>query len=71
MTGELKKKCITVLQAVVKDFQERKAQISDDLVAQFMDKTRKIDATPRVSSVPATANTTVGSVKEAAEALSS
>ncbi|PWN22391.1 tryptophanyl-tRNA synthetase [Microstroma glucosiphilum] len=43
LTGELKKKCIAVLQAVVKGFQERKAQISDDVVREFMNPARKID----------------------------
>lgn len=43
LTGELKKKCIAVLQAVVKNFQERKAQISDDVVREFMNASRKID----------------------------
>ncbi|CAO1620961.1 unnamed protein product [Parajaminaea phylloscopi] len=77
LTGELKKKCITVLQAVVKNFQERKAEISDDLVRQYMDKNRKIDPSvvPRkngespVSSSTTTTTTTVGSVAEAAKAL--
>lgn len=48
LTGELKKRCIEELQRVVKSFQDRKAQVSDDLVKQFMDATRPIDATPPV-----------------------
>ncbi|CAG8605964.1 6216_t:CDS:10, partial [Ambispora leptoticha] len=42
MTGELKAKCIEVLQKFVGDFQKRKSEITDDLVKQFMDPTRKI-----------------------------
>ncbi|PWN25430.1 putative tryptophan--tRNA ligase [Jaminaea rosea] len=68
-SGEMKKKCIAVLQAVVKGFQERKAAISDDVVRQFMDRERRID--PRVKprgekkgDVPVV-GTTVGSVGEA------
>ena len=45
LTGELKKKCIAVLQKVVSNFQEKKKAVSDDLVRQFMDKERKIDPT--------------------------
>ena len=48
LTGELKKRCIAELQRVVGDFQQRKAQVTDELVAQFMDPTRKIDPTPPV-----------------------
>lgn len=43
LTGELKKKCIAILQNVVKGFQERKGQVSDETVRAFMDKNRKID----------------------------
>ena len=46
LTGELKKRCIEELQRVVGGFQARKKDISDELVHQFMDPTRKIDATP-------------------------
>ncbi|CAG8516154.1 10058_t:CDS:10 [Ambispora gerdemannii] len=42
MTGELKAKCIAVLQKFVGDFQKRKSEITDDLVKQFMNPTRKI-----------------------------
>ncbi|KAI0045069.1 tryptophanyl-tRNA synthetase [Auriscalpium vulgare] len=42
LTGQLKAKCIGMLQAFVKDFQERKAKVSDDEVRAFMDPTRKI-----------------------------
>lgn len=48
LTGELKKRCISELQRVVSEFQQRKANVTDDLVKQFMDPTRKIDPTPPV-----------------------
>lgn len=43
MTGELKKICIEVLQKFVLDFQERKSKITDELIAYYMDKNRKIE----------------------------
>lgn len=43
LTGQLKQKAIKVLQDVAKDFQERKAKVTDQLLDQFMDPTRKID----------------------------
>ncbi|WFD35804.1 tryptophan--tRNA ligase [Malassezia cuniculi] len=46
LTGELKKRCIEVLQKVVGDFQARKAQITDEMLDQYMDASRKIDPTP-------------------------
>lgn len=64
-----------MLQAVVKGFQDRKGQISDDLIRQYMDKTRKIDPSvvPRASSASAAAAsaaaTMVESVEEAAQSL--
>lgn len=42
MTGELKKRCIEVLQKVVREFQERKAKVTDETIEYFMDKNRKI-----------------------------
>lgn len=45
LTGELKQKCIGVLQKVVGNFQQKKAAVSDDRVREFMDKHRKIDPT--------------------------
>ncbi|PWZ03659.1 putative tryptophan--tRNA ligase [Testicularia cyperi] len=45
LTGELKAKCISVLQKLVGNFQQKKAAITDDRVREFMDKTRKIDPT--------------------------
>ncbi|KAI8643227.1 hypothetical protein BD408DRAFT_415170 [Parasitella parasitica] len=43
-TGELKKTCIELLQKFVSDFQDRKSKITPQIVAQYMDATRKIDA---------------------------
>ncbi|MBW0502220.1 hypothetical protein O181_041935 [Austropuccinia psidii MF-1] len=43
LTGELKSTCIKTLQKMIGDFQERKKQVTDDLVKQFMDPNRKID----------------------------
>jgi tryptophanyl-tRNA synthetase len=43
MTGELKKICIETLTKFVSEFQERKGKITDETVAYYMDKTRKID----------------------------
>ncbi|WAQ88085.1 hypothetical protein PtA15_9A210 [Puccinia triticina] len=45
LTGEIKAICIETLQKMVADFQERKKQVSDDLVKQFMDPNRAIDPT--------------------------
>ncbi|KAG0146525.1 hypothetical protein CROQUDRAFT_657346 [Cronartium quercuum f. sp. fusiforme G11] len=52
LTGELKAICIETLQKMVADFQERKKAVTDDIVRQFMDPTRKIDSTvaPRSQS---------------------
>ena len=36
MTGELKAKCIEELQVYTKGFQERRAAVTDELVADFM-----------------------------------
>ncbi|THH10014.1 hypothetical protein EW145_g1616 [Phellinidium pouzarii] len=43
LTGQLKAKCIRLLQDFVKDFQERRAKVSDDELKAFMDSSRKID----------------------------
>lgn len=43
MTGELKKICIETLQKFVTDFQERKSKVTEETVAYFMDKNRKIE----------------------------
>ncbi|KAK4052371.1 tryptophan--tRNA ligase [Microbotryomycetes sp. JL201] len=57
LTGELKQKSIALLQAFVKNFQDRRAQTSDDLVRQFMDASRPIDPSirPCVPQPPAPA----------------
>lgn len=36
-TGDLKKKCIEIVSGIVIDIQERRKQVSDELVAKFMD----------------------------------
>ncbi|KDQ18579.1 hypothetical protein BOTBODRAFT_28971 [Botryobasidium botryosum FD-172 SS1] len=43
LTGQLKAKCISVLQAFVKSFQERQAKVTDEQIDAFMDPTRKIE----------------------------
>lgn len=45
LTGEMKQKCIAILQKVVKDFQEARAKVTDEVVDYFMDPNRKIDPT--------------------------
>ncbi|THH31549.1 hypothetical protein EUX98_g2640 [Antrodiella citrinella] len=45
LTGQLKSQCIQVLQAFVKDFQERKAKVSEETLNAFMDGNRKIEPT--------------------------
>ncbi|KAK0523435.1 tryptophan--tRNA ligase [Tilletia horrida] len=44
LSGEMKGKCIAVLQQVVREFQERKSKVTDDIVRQFMDASRKIES---------------------------
>lgn len=41
-TGEMKKTCITVMQNFVKDFQERRAKVTDETLREYM-KPRKLD----------------------------
>jgi tryptophanyl-tRNA synthetase len=43
LTGEMKKRCIEVLQEFVLGFQQRRAEVTDELLAQYMDATRKIE----------------------------
>jgi tryptophanyl-tRNA synthetase len=52
LTGQLKSKCIGLLQAFVKNFQENRAKVTDELVAQFMDPTRKIAPTMAQAKSP-------------------
>ncbi|KAF8334180.1 uncharacterized protein EI90DRAFT_3121520 [Cantharellus anzutake] len=47
LTGELKAKCIKILQGVVKEFQERRTRLTDADVNAFMDANRKIEPLPR------------------------
>ncbi|KZP23569.1 tryptophanyl-tRNA synthetase [Athelia psychrophila] len=42
LTGQLKAKCIGLLQEFVKSFQERKAKVTEEEINAFMDSTRKI-----------------------------
>ncbi|KAG9298431.1 hypothetical protein G9A89_008695 [Geosiphon pyriformis] len=42
MTGELKARCIALLQDFVRNFQKLKSQVTDDLVTKFMDPNRTI-----------------------------
>ncbi|EKM55956.1 uncharacterized protein PHACADRAFT_256928 [Phanerochaete carnosa HHB-10118-sp] len=53
LTGEMKKKCIEVLQEYVKTFQENKAKVTDEVVKAFMDPHRKIE--PRFGRAKSTA----------------
>ncbi|KAI5169581.1 tryptophanyl-tRNA synthetase [Pancytospora epiphaga] len=39
-TGEMKKRCIEVLQAFISEYQQRRREVTDDLVAQYMDISR-------------------------------
>lgn len=43
MTGELKAKCIEVLQKFVADFQAKKNAVSKETLDYFMDSNRKIE----------------------------
>lgn len=45
LTGQLKAKCIKLIQDFVKGFQDRRSTIADDVVKSFMDSTRKIEPT--------------------------
>ncbi|EJU05836.1 tryptophanyl-tRNA synthetase [Dacryopinax primogenitus] len=46
LTSELKNMCIDTLQKFVKNFQERRAKVTDAQINAFMDASRKIDPTP-------------------------
>ncbi|KAJ7491228.1 hypothetical protein FB451DRAFT_1552724 [Mycena latifolia] len=45
LTGQLKAKCIELLQKFVGDFQDRKAKVTEADIDAFMDQNRKIDPT--------------------------
>lgn len=47
LSGELKKRCGDLLKQVVGDFQERRKQVTDEIVREFMDGKRKIDPSIR------------------------
>ena len=36
LTGEVKAKCIEVLQGFIKEFQEKRAQVTDDILEHFL-----------------------------------
>ncbi|KAI0637432.1 tryptophanyl-tRNA synthetase [Trametes polyzona] len=55
LTGELKAKCIQTLQAFVKEFQDRRAKITEDELKAFMDGSRKIEPSYGKSKVTAAA----------------
>ncbi|KAJ7581505.1 tryptophanyl-tRNA synthetase [Mycena floridula] len=42
LTGQLKAKCIELLQKFVAEFQERRAKVTNEEIASFMDSSRKI-----------------------------
>jgi tryptophanyl-tRNA synthetase len=42
LTGEIKQKCIAVLQEFVVGFQERRKKVTDDVVSEFMDGKRAL-----------------------------
>lgn len=41
-TAQLKAECVDTVQTFIKEFQERKAKVTPEIVAQFMDGTRKL-----------------------------
>ncbi|KAK7689019.1 tryptophan--tRNA ligase [Cerrena zonata] len=57
LTGQLKAKCIKVLQDFVKGFQERREKVTEDQISAFMDGSRKIEPTfgKSVNVAPASA----------------
>ncbi|KAJ6606404.1 hypothetical protein DFH09DRAFT_1120105 [Mycena vulgaris] len=56
LTGELKGKCIDLLQKFVGDFQGRKAKVTEADIDTFMDRNRKIVPTYGKSAQPSSAN---------------
>lgn len=36
LTGELKQKCIETIQPFIKDFQQRRATVTDEILNEFM-----------------------------------
>lgn len=45
LTGEMKARATAVLQQVVAGFQERRANVTEDIINMFMDRSRTIDPT--------------------------
>ncbi|THV07999.1 tryptophanyl-tRNA synthetase [Dendrothele bispora CBS 962.96] len=56
LTGQLKAKCIEVLQKFVAEFQERRAKVTEEQINAFMDASRKI--APSMSKAKTTPGTT-------------
>ncbi|KAF8528238.1 tryptophanyl-tRNA synthetase [Hysterangium stoloniferum] len=52
LTSQLKARCIAVLQKFVKDFQERKASVTEEMLQFYMDGSRKIDPSVQPKSAP-------------------
>ncbi|GLB35073.1 putative class-I aminoacyl-tRNA synthetase family protein [Lyophyllum shimeji] len=55
LTGQLKAKCIERLQQFVREFQERKAKVTEEEITAFMDPARKIEPTMGKCIAPAPA----------------
>ena len=43
LTGELKQKCISILQKVIGDFQEKRSKVTDAIVQEFLSTDREFD----------------------------
>lgn len=52
LTGELKKECITLMQAYVKEFQERRALVTDEILDAYMTP-RKLEWAGRKGKIAA------------------
>ncbi|KAF8531623.1 tryptophanyl-tRNA synthetase [Gautieria morchelliformis] len=52
LTGQLKARCVKLLQDFVLGFQERKAKVTDEEVQFYMDGSRKIDPSVQPRTVP-------------------
>ncbi|KAI5119571.1 hypothetical protein M0805_006456 [Coniferiporia weirii] len=55
LTGQLKARCIKMLQEFVKEFQERRSKITEEELKNFMDGSRKIEPTVGKSAAAAAA----------------
>jgi hypothetical protein len=56
MTGELKAKCIAVLQEFVADFQRRKSEVDDTCLKHYMDSSRRMAYIDQFPAPPAGGN---------------